>query len=158
MAEDRSKQKLVIYDKAGTKKAEGEVGANSATLTGIAAGTKVAAGDYKAAFSDGTTESNQVDVPGFEVPAAKVDVTGVTVVETNTVEVGKTVALAPTIVPDNATDKSVTYASSDESVAKVDGSGVVTGVKAGTADITVTTTDGGKTAKSTFTVTDPAAG
>lgn len=72
---------------------------------------------------------------------------------TANVEVGKTTTLASTVAPDGATNKAVTYASSDDAIATVDSNGVVTGVAAGTADITVTTTDGGKTAKSTVTVT-----
>ena len=47
--------------------------------------------------------------------------------------------LHSTVTPDNATDKSVTWSSSDETVATVDSEGNVTGVKAGTATIKVTT-------------------
>ena len=61
--------------------------------------------------------------------------------------VGEKETLTATIAPENASDKSVSWSSSDESVAQVDGSGKVTAVKAGKATITVTTTDGGKTAK-----------
>ena len=63
--------------------------------------------------------------------------------------------LIPTINPTNAGDKSVTWHSSDESVATVDENGLVTGVAAGTAVITVTTNDGGKTATCNFTVSKP---
>lgn len=52
---DRSNETLVIYDKNGTKVAEGELGTKSATITGLAAGTVVADGDYQAAFKDATT-------------------------------------------------------------------------------------------------------
>lgn len=156
MAEDRSKQKLVIYDKAGTKKAEGEVGANSATLTGIAAGTTVAAGDYKAAFSDGTTESDQVDVPGFEVPAAKAAVTGVAIKPaTANVDVGKTVVFSVTFTPDNATDKSGKWSVKDSKVAAIDDNGTATGIKTGTTEVDYTSTDGAKLASATLTVVVP---
>lgn len=77
---------------------------------------------------------------------------------TATVEVGKTTTLTATVAPADATNKTVTYVSSDDAIAKVDAGGVVTGVTAGTADITVTTADGGKTAKSTVTVTAAAEG
>lgn len=67
--------------------------------------------------------------------------------------VGANETLTATVAPTNATDKTVTYKSSDTSVATVDSTGKVSGVKAGTADITVTTKDGSKTAKCTVTVT-----
>lgn len=88
-----------------------------------------------------------------------VSVTGVTLEPaTGSAEVGKTVQLTAKVAPDNATNKATSFASSDESVATVNSTGLVTIVKAGTADITVTTTDGGKTAKSTITGTEAAQG
>ena len=71
-----------------------------------------------------------------------------------TVKVGKTLTLVATVSPDNATDKSVSWKSDDEDVATVDEDGVVTGVAAGPATITVTTTDGSKTAQCNITVID----
>ena len=50
------------------------------------------------------------------------------------------------ITPSNATDKSVTWSSDNEKVATVDADGAITAVAPGTANITATTTDGGKTA------------
>ena len=64
------------------------------------------------------------------------------------------VALEATVAPDNASNKNVTWKSSDESVATVDADGKVSAVAAGTATITVTTTDGEKTATCTVTVKD----
>lgn len=66
---DRTNQHIVIY-KGEEKVVEGKVGENTATITGLSAGTKVAAGDYKLAWSDGTRESSKVDVPAFTVNAA----------------------------------------------------------------------------------------
>lgn len=60
--------------------------------------------------------------------------------------------LVATINPSDASDKSVTWKSSDESVAKVDANGKVTALKVGTATITVTTVDGAKTATCEVTV------
>lgn len=57
------------------------------------------------------------------------------------------------VVDLNATDRSVTWSSSDEKIATVDANGKVTAVAEGTAIITVTTNDGGKTATCTVTVT-----
>ncbi|AST83383.1 hypothetical protein [Latilactobacillus sakei] len=66
-AENRSNQTLKIYNKTGKLIVTGEKGKGTATITGLAAGEKVAAGDYKASFSDGTNESDKVDVPAFNV-------------------------------------------------------------------------------------------
>ena len=66
--------------------------------------------------------------------------------------VGETAQLTATVKPDNATDKNVTWTSSDESVAKVD-NGKVTAAKAGKA--TITAKCGDKTAECAVTVTVP---
>jgi endo-1,4-beta-D-glucanase Y len=83
-----------------------------------------------------------------------VGVTGVTVSPTSaSVAAGATTQLAATVAPANATNKSVSWASSNTGVATVSASGLVTGIGAGTATITVTTSDGSKIATSTITVT-----
>ena len=56
---------------------------------------------------------------------------------------GRTSTLTATIIPADATDKSVTWTSIDESVATVDQSGMVTAVGLGTTTIMVKTVDGG---------------
>lgn len=82
-----------------------------------------------------------------------VAVTGVTIQETLPLGVDSTFTLVATIAPEDATNKSVTWASDDETVATVDANGVVTGVAEGTATITVTTVDGEFTDECTVTVT-----
>ena len=89
---------------------------------------------------------------GFVVPA-----TGVTLSGTTSVKVGNTTTLTATVAPDNATNKNVTWTSSDTSVATV-ADGLVTGIAAGTATITVTTEDGGFTADCTVTVSRASSG
>lgn len=74
---------------------------------------------------------------------------------TATVKIGGTVTLSATITPENATDKTITWSSSDEKIAKVE-AGKVTGVAEGTATVTATTKDGGKTATCTVTVSKDA--
>ncbi len=59
-------------------------------------------------------------------------------------EVGKTLALQTKILPSDATNQNVTYTSSNEDLATVNASGVVTGVKSGNVTITVKTEDGNK--------------
>lgn len=84
---------------------------------------------------------------------AKVPVTGVSVSPTSkTLNKGETVTLTATVSPSTATNKNVTWSSNNTSIATVDSTGKVTGIAAGTATITVTTADGGKTATSTITV------
>ena len=61
-------------------------------------------------------------------------------------EVGKSVQYSAIISPPNATNKSVTWKSSNPKVATVDSNGLVKGVGPGTVTITVTTADGNKTA------------
>ena len=65
---------------------------------------------------------------------------------------GKKLTLTATVLPEDATNKSVEWSSSDAKVAKVDKKGVVTGVKEGSAVITVTTKDGGYTASCEVTI------
>lgn len=67
-------------------------------------------------------------------------------------------ALKATVEPDNATNKNVTWSSSNEAVATVDGNGVVTSVGKGTATITVSTEDGQFSDSCSVTVTNPATG
>ena len=83
-----------------------------------------------------------------------VSVTGVSLNKTSLSLVeGGSESLTATVSPDDATNKAVSWKSSDTGVATVDGSGKVTAVKAGSTTITVTTTDGSKTATCSVTVT-----
>ena len=85
---------------------------------------------------------------------ANVAVTGALVSPTTvSVAVGATATLTKTIAPSNATNQNVTWSSSNTAVATVNTSGLVTGVSAGAATITLTTVDGAKTATSAITVT-----
>gem|GEM_PF-3497314 len=82
----------------------------------------------------------------------EVAVTGITLDKTTAeVEEGKTVTLAATVEPADATNKAVTWTSSDETKATV-ANGVVTGVAEGTVTITAKTKDGGYEAVCTVTV------
>ena len=78
-------------------------------------------------------------------------VSGITLSQSSvSIEEGATVSLTANVSPSNATDKTVTWSSSNTGVASVAG-GVVTGVAEGSA--TVTATAGGKSAKCEVKVT-----
>ena len=84
-----------------------------------------------------------------------VSVTGVTL-DTDKLELftGESNSLTTTVLPETATDKSVTWESSNTTVATVDQSGNVKAEAQGTATITVKTANGGFTDTCTVTVTD----
>jgi uncharacterized protein YjdB len=67
--------------------------------------------------------------------------------------IGDTAVLVSSITPANAANKNVTWSSSNTAVATVSSNGTVTGQSIGSAIITVTTVDGGKTATCTVSVT-----
>lgn len=87
--------------------------------------------------------------------AETVHVTGVSLNKNSTsIEEGSTEQLTATVAPSNASDQSVSWSSSNTSVATVS-NGLVTAVSAGSANITATTMDGGYTATCAVTVTQP---
>lgn len=87
------------------------------------------------------------------IASAPVAVSSITLNEnTLALTVGRSETLTATVLPDNATNKNVTWESSDSRVATVDENGKVTAVKQGTATITATTEDGKYTATCTVKV------
>nr|WP_309446489.1 bacterial Ig-like domain-containing protein [Desulfosporosinus nitroreducens] len=88
-----------------------------------------------------------------QIVAAPITVTGVSLSKNvTTINVGANETLSATITPTNATNKNVSWNSSDPAIATVDSNGKVVGVSAGASVITVTTVDGRKTATCTVTV------
>lgn len=90
------------------------------------------------------TESGTVEAASTPVTSVALDQTALSLAP------GETATLAATVEPENATDKTVTWTSSDENVATVDENGVVTAVAAGEAVITAAA--GEKSAACTVTV------
>ena len=84
------------------------------------------------------------DFKGF-IYQTQIAVTGITLNKTSlTLTEGGSETLQATIQPSNATNKTITWSSSNTSVATVDSAGKVTAVKAGTATITATSNNGKK--------------
>lgn len=101
-------------------------------------------GDYKA-ICKVTVQNSVVNVTsiGFRITS-------------QTLQIGESKTRTPWLYPSNATNKYVTFRSSDTSVATVDDYGKVTAISAGTAEITATASDGGYVASYTVTVVLPA--
>ena len=103
------------------------------------------------------SNGKEVDVVDFNAQTSVpvVNVTSVSVLPTTlTAVVGDAAQqLAATVLPADATDKSVAWTTSAPGVATVSSTGLVTFVGAGSATITVTTTDGSHTATCEVTVT-----
>ena len=105
------------------------------------------------AATNDTSFTFSVKYADVSVPVESVSVSGDGVKDGKlSLKSGASVQLTATVKPDNATDRKVTWTSSDSSVANVMGTGVVTaGSKAGTA--TIKATAGGKSASVQVTVT-----
>ena len=116
-------------------------------VTAVKAGTATIT-----ATAGGKTASVVVTVADNPVPVSSVSISGDGVKDGKLkLESGASAQLTATVSPSNATDRKVSWTSSDSSVANVMGTGVVTaGSKAGTA--TVTATAGGKSASVQVTV------
>ena len=77
----------------------------------------------------------------------------------SSINVGNTLQLEATVEPSNATNQNVTWSSSNPEIATVDETtGLVTGVAVGSATITATSVDGGKTATTTVNVVETLSG
>ena len=98
--------------------------------------------EYINELADSTSKDNDVSVTG-------VDITGC---PSSPLPVGDQVSLGKVVSPSTATNKSVVWNTSASSVASVDSSGVVTVRRAGSAVITVSTSDGGYTDQCTIDV------
>ena len=100
------------------------------------------------AMTEGVSGTARVTVKSKSIPVSGVNLSDSSI---ELVE-GDSKQLSATVSPDNATDKSVSWKSAEPSIATVDNNGKVTAVATGETTITVTTTDGGRTASCTITV------
>ena len=129
---------------------------SNASVATVENGVVTAVGQSSATITVTTEDGGKTATCVVTVTAATVPVTGVTLSQTQASlycnRTPNTLALTAKVAPDNATNKAVTWTSSDSAVATVDQNGVVTALARGTAVITATAADGSG-ANATCTVT-----
>ena len=160
------------YYKMTTQEAASQMSASDSLRLALSGKKILSAGDYKDYFgvdlkdisenskylfvayaTDEYSQTGRGRVKSFQVGSSTIHVQSVSLNKSSMeLSVGGSATLTATVLPENAGNKSVSWSSSDRSVATVSSTGVVTGVSAGPADITVTTADGGKTATCKVTV------
>ena len=157
---------ITVTASGGTDIGSGVAGYQYRINSGAWSGTIASGTSYTfsglAAATNYTIEARTVDKVGRTssvytktIQSGSIKVTGITLANktlTKTGTTNPTVTITPTITPSNATNKGVTWSSSNPGVATVNASGVVTYVSAGTTVITATAKDGSGV-KGTCTVT-----
>ncbi len=116
---------------------------NNGMVTGVKAGsaTITASADGIIGTATVTVNAKIIAVTGVSLDKTELELTE-----------GDEAQLKASVAPDNATDKSVTWKSSDEKIATLSSDGKITAVAPGEATITVKTEDGNKTATCVVTV------
>ena len=106
------------------------------------------------AFITATSEGSGVNAKcEITVKEKVISVTGIALNKTSlSLTEGEEFTLEATVTPDNATNKEISWTSDNEAVATVSAEGLVKALRAGTASITATTVDQGKTASCAVTV------
>ncbi|WP_161807523.1 Ig-like domain-containing protein [Bacillus sp. FJAT-28004] len=130
------------------------------------AGLNLAPGKYDAVYvgeAEYKTDNDNIELGRvtFEIVSTpqQIDVTGVQLDKQQlTLNKGETAELVANVMPEQATNKNVTWSTSDDTIARVevvDGRTIVHAIKAGIVDITVTTADGNFKAVSRITIVEP---
>ena len=135
--------KTIIWTSSNSNVARVDANGN---VTAVNAGTAT----ITAKSNNGKTTTCKVTV----INPASVAVSSVGLKSSTTIVKGKTEKLTATVSPSNASNKAVTWTSSNSNVARVDANGNVTAVNAGTATITAKSNNG-KIATCKVTVNNP---
>lgn len=123
---------------------------NTAVITVSSSGVVTGVGAGNASVTVTTHDGAKTATSAITVI---VPVESVSLPTTASVALSGTLQLKAALLPANATDQTMTWSSGNTGVASVSAGGLVTGNVTGTTTITVTTTDGAKTATCTVTVT-----
>lgn len=129
----------------------------NASGTGDVKFTELMASDGDMDKAEGAAEAStnpiSFNIAKTVTPPPTVAVTNVKIEATKTtLKVGETTILQAVVEPTTATNKKVTWSSSDDKVATIDSNGQVKGIKEGEATITATTEDGNKKATLKITI------
>ena len=120
----------------------------TATITDLKPNTKYTFHVTETDGDDESAKSNVVEFTTGTIPVETVTLNSAT----KSIAKGATFQLTATVKPDNATDKTLTWTSSNPLVATVTSTGLITGLKTGTSDIKATSSNG-KIATCSVTVT-----
>lgn len=137
---------MIYYIYQNNEKIKEVRDAKTFTITGLAPNTS-----YTFAVSawNGIRESAKSNV--VTITTSAIPVTSITLSISQTMEVGNSIKATVTLAPTDATNKSVTYNSSDATIATVATDGTVKALKPGTVTITANASSG-KAATATITV------
>ena len=129
----------------------------NASGTGDVKFTELMASDGDMDKAEGAAEAStnpiSFNIAKTVTPPPTVAVTNVKIEATKTtLKVGETTILKAVVEPTTATNKKVTWSSSDDKVATIDSNGQVKGIKEGEVTITATTEDGNKKATLKITI------
>lgn len=142
-----------VYAKLVLKVKENARGTGDVKFTELMASD----GDMDKAEGDAEASTNPISF-SYQIvnpitPPPTVAVTNVKIEATKTtLKVGEATILKAVVEPTTATNKKVTWSSSDDKVATIDSNGQVKGIKEGEATITATTEDGNKKATLKITI------
>ncbi|MBQ8892164.1 MAG: Ig-like domain-containing protein [Bacilli bacterium] len=117
---------------------------------GVVTGRKAGTCEIIATTPNGISDKLTVTVESDSVPVESINITGETSI---TMKLGGTKLLRYSVLPENATNKNVTYTTSNSSIVFIDSGGVIAAVGVGSCYITITSEDGSKTAVLNITVT-----
>ena len=117
----------------------------SGTITGVSAGITT----IKAVTEDGGFEAS-CSVSVYSVPVTGVSINHASI----SIQKGQSSSLIASVLPANASNKSVTWSSENTSLVTVTSSGTVNAIDIGKTNVKVTTADGGFTASCEVTVTE----